>query len=104
MEEMKKLLLAVLYGLASIANAQTVVWPVIAWGWAPVAAPTGATVTYNLYGSTSATGPWSKISVTGTSYVAQGVAVGTYYYYLTYVLNGVESDPSEIDSITVTVP
>jgi len=109
---MKKLFLALtLLGLAAIADAQdsAVTWPVIAFGWAPVTTfddgsplPNDAVVTYNLYASVAATGPFTKVSTTGLAYLAQGVPAGTYWYYLTATYNGVETRASEIDFIVVT--
>lgn len=108
---MKSLLIVALFALTAVAQAAdlTITWPVIAWGWPAVTAlpngqpiPAGATVTYNLYGSLTKTGPWTKVSVNGLSYVAQGAPIGDYCYYLTSVINGVESPPGEVDCSTVT--
>jgi fibronectin type 3 domain-containing protein len=62
---------------------------------------TGATVSYNLYWTTSSSGTWSKISgLTSNSYVHSGLTTGTTYYYkVTAVIDG-ESDYSAVVSAT----
>lgn len=65
--------------------------------------PSTLSVSYNLYGGHSATGPWSApISILGTSTVRYGVAIDTDCYYVTAVVNGKESLPTTPACVTVT--
>lgn len=65
--------------------------------------PSGVSVSYNLYGGHSPTGPWSApIQILGTSTVRYGVSVGDDCYYVTAVVNGKESLPTQPGCVTVT--
>lgn len=84
--------------------------PSVTLRWDPVTTmddgspiPANAAVSYNLYGSHSATGPWAAaINLLGTSTVRNGVALGPLCYYLTALVNGKESLPTATACINVT--
>lgn len=57
--------------------------------------PSSATISYNLYGGKTPTGPWSApISILGTSTIRNGVDTGQLCYYLEAVVNGKVSLPT----------
>lgn len=57
--------------------------------------PSNATISYNLYGGKTPTGPWSApISILGTSTIRNGVDTGQLCYYLEAVVNGKVSLPT----------
>lgn len=84
--------------------------PSITIRWSPVTTmndgspiPSGTSVSYNLYGGKTPTGPWSApINILGTSTVRNGVDLGTLCYYLEAVVNGKVSLPTTPQCINVT--
>lgn len=94
--------------LAGVIEAQ--IPPSVTLRWQPVTTmndgsplPSNATISYNLYGSHNAAGPWSAaVNVLGTSTIRSGVDLGPLCYYVTSLVNGKESLPSATACVNVT--
>lgn len=103
------LILLTTLGLA-LAQAQTTApVPAVTLSWTSVTTmndgtpiPSTKSVSYNIYGSHAATGPWAlAANVLTSGSVRSGVALGSDCYYITAVVNSVESLPTAPVCITV---
>lgn len=109
----KTFLLCALALLQQHSHAQTPAAPSVTVRWSAVTAMTDGTlppspVSYNVYGSHSASGPWSLGgNTTALSSVRPGVSLGLDCYTVTAVVAGVESAqavPACITVVPVVVP
>lgn len=104
---MNKLALA---AIAAISVAQAATVPTVTIKWSPVTTYNDGSpiigavaVSYNLYGGHTPAGPWSAaIPYQGTSAVRSGVDLGQDCYYVTAVINGKESLPTQVMCLNVT--
>jgi hypothetical protein len=93
-----------------LALAQTPPVPTVTLSWTAVTTmndgtpvPTGQSVSYNIYGGHTATGPWTlAANVLTSGSIRPGVELGSDCYYITSLVNSVESLPTTPICLTVT--
>lgn len=98
--------------IVNIAWAQTSTGANVTISWQAVTKddkgnplPAGSAVTYNVYGSHSASGPWTlAINTSALLTVRQNVEIGTDCYTMAATFNGVESVRETPICLTITGP